>query len=144
MARPARPKRSTSARPSRQLSRFYRSINSDMVFGTHSPYFYGQTIKDKRPRGHYTAWPLRDYPTRPQRPFAADQGSRLRGRQSADMATRRSRIQTYTAQGGIGWGNLPKRMVQENLDSGRLMQICLMPKAVADLHQRDDQSRCLR
>src|ERR1700675_1447487 len=36
MARPARPKRSTSARPSRQLSRFYRSINSDMVFGTHS------------------------------------------------------------------------------------------------------------
>src|SRR5258705_2898700 len=35
MARPARPERSTSARPSRQLSRFYRSINSDMVFGTH-------------------------------------------------------------------------------------------------------------
>src|SRR3984957_620123 len=35
MARPARRKRSTSARPSRQLSRFYRSINSDMVFGTH-------------------------------------------------------------------------------------------------------------
>src|ERR1700738_2794929 len=34
MARPARPERSTSARPSRQLSRFYRSINSDMVFGT--------------------------------------------------------------------------------------------------------------
>lgn len=23
-------------------------------------YFYGQTIKDKRPRGHYTAWPLGD------------------------------------------------------------------------------------
>src|SRR6266849_4178231 len=36
MAGPARPERSTSARPSRQLSRFYRSINSDMVFGTHS------------------------------------------------------------------------------------------------------------
>jgi hypothetical protein len=36
MARPARPERSTSARPSRQLSRFYRSINSDMVFGTHT------------------------------------------------------------------------------------------------------------
>src|SRR5260370_41705283 len=72
MARPARPKRSTSARPSRQLSRFYRSINSDMVFGTHSPYFYGQTIKDKRPRGHYTAWPLRDYPTRSQLTKAAD------------------------------------------------------------------------
>src|SRR5882762_11853796 len=35
MARPARPERSTSARPSRQLSRFDRSINSDMVFGTH-------------------------------------------------------------------------------------------------------------
>jgi hypothetical protein len=80
----------------------------------------------------------RAYSIRPQRPFAADQGSGLRGRQSADMATRRSRIQTYTAQGGIGWGNLPKRMVQENLDSGRLMQICPMPKAVADLHQRDD------
>src|SRR5712664_3641247 len=36
MARPARPERSTSARPSRQLSRFYRAINSDMVFGTHT------------------------------------------------------------------------------------------------------------
>src|SRR5580692_9802342 len=35
MARPARPERSRSARPSRQLSRFYRSINPDMVFGTH-------------------------------------------------------------------------------------------------------------
>src|SRR5712672_1999435 len=36
MARPARPERSRSARPSRQLSRFYRAINSDMVFGTHN------------------------------------------------------------------------------------------------------------
>src|SRR5712675_2018294 len=36
MARPARPERSRSARPSRQLSRFYRAINSDMVFGTHT------------------------------------------------------------------------------------------------------------
>src|SRR5713226_2818657 len=35
MAGPARSERSRSARPSRQLSRFYRSINSDMVFGTH-------------------------------------------------------------------------------------------------------------
>jgi hypothetical protein len=32
-----------------------------------SLYFYGQTIKDKRPRGHYTAWPLRDCPPRPSR-----------------------------------------------------------------------------
>src|SRR6267154_6732594 len=34
---------------------------------TQSPYFYGQTIKNKRPRGHYTAWPLRDCPSRPSR-----------------------------------------------------------------------------
>ena len=26
---------------------------------TQGPYFYGQTIKDKRPRGHCTAWPPR-------------------------------------------------------------------------------------
>src|SRR5258708_35672642 len=32
-----------------------------------SPYFYSQTIKNKRPRGHYTAWPLRDCPPRPSR-----------------------------------------------------------------------------
>ena len=37
MARPARPERSRSARSSRQLSRFYHSINLDRVFGTHSP-----------------------------------------------------------------------------------------------------------
>src|ERR1700674_2165960 len=36
MARPARPERSRSARSSRQLSRFYHSINLDRVFGTHS------------------------------------------------------------------------------------------------------------
>ena len=35
MARPARPERSKSARSSRQLSRFYHSINPDRVFGTH-------------------------------------------------------------------------------------------------------------
>src|ERR1700694_839254 len=35
MARPARPERSRSARSSRQLSRFYHSINLDRVFGTH-------------------------------------------------------------------------------------------------------------
>jgi hypothetical protein len=34
MARPARPERSRSARSSRQLSRFYHSINPDRVFGT--------------------------------------------------------------------------------------------------------------
>src|SRR5258707_15201424 len=34
---------------------------------TQSPYFYGQTIKNKSPRGHYTAWPLRDCPPRPSR-----------------------------------------------------------------------------
>src|SRR5665647_3834393 len=32
-----------------------------------SSYFYGPTIKNKRPRGHYTAWPLRDCPPRPSR-----------------------------------------------------------------------------
>jgi DNA-binding transcriptional LysR family regulator len=36
MARPARPERSRSARSSRQLSRFYHSINPDRVFGAHS------------------------------------------------------------------------------------------------------------
>src|ERR1700692_75104 len=36
MARPARPERSRSARSSRQLSRFYHSINPDRVFGTHN------------------------------------------------------------------------------------------------------------
>ena len=35
MARPARPERSRLAR-SRQLSRFYHSINPDRVFGTHT------------------------------------------------------------------------------------------------------------
>src|SRR5712671_1975067 len=35
MARPARPERSRSAQSSRQLSRFYHSINLDRVFGTH-------------------------------------------------------------------------------------------------------------
>src|SRR5712664_1444713 len=35
MARPARSEQSRSARPSRQLSRFYHSINPDRVFGTH-------------------------------------------------------------------------------------------------------------
>src|SRR5437899_8236111 len=37
MARPPRPERSGSARSSRQLSRFYHSINPDRVFGTHTP-----------------------------------------------------------------------------------------------------------
>src|SRR5882757_6373092 len=38
MARPAWPERSRSARSSRQLSRFYHSINPDRVFGTqHTP-----------------------------------------------------------------------------------------------------------
>src|ERR1019366_1058294 len=36
MARPARPERSRSALPLRQLSRFCYLINSDMVFGTHN------------------------------------------------------------------------------------------------------------
>src|SRR5258708_6344702 len=36
MARPARPERSRSALPLRQLSRFCHLINSDIVFGTHS------------------------------------------------------------------------------------------------------------
>src|ERR1700692_3165014 len=36
MARPARPERSRSARSSRQLSRFYHSINPHRVFGTHN------------------------------------------------------------------------------------------------------------
>src|SRR5450759_1559780 len=35
MARPAPPERSRSAQSSRQLSRFYHSINPDRVFGTH-------------------------------------------------------------------------------------------------------------
>src|SRR5260370_7286608 len=39
MARPARPERSRSAQSSRQLSRFYHSINLDRVFGTHTYLF---------------------------------------------------------------------------------------------------------
>src|SRR3979409_2666508 len=35
MARPARQEQTGSARSSHQLIRFYRSINPDMVFGTH-------------------------------------------------------------------------------------------------------------
>ena len=34
---------------------------------TRVAHFYGQTIKDKRPRGQYTTWPLRDCPPRPSR-----------------------------------------------------------------------------
>src|ERR1700674_4726285 len=41
MARPARPERSRSALPLRQLSRFCYLINSDMVFGTHRPFRQG-------------------------------------------------------------------------------------------------------
>jgi hypothetical protein len=37
-ARPARPEENRSARSSRQLNRFYHSINSDEVFGTHRAY----------------------------------------------------------------------------------------------------------
>src|ERR1035437_2014862 len=37
MAMPARPERSRSALPLRQLSRFCYLINPDMVFGTHRP-----------------------------------------------------------------------------------------------------------
>src|ERR1700692_3725183 len=42
MARPARPERSRSARSSRQLSRFYHSINRDRVFGTHNIIVLGE------------------------------------------------------------------------------------------------------
>src|ERR1700739_4787670 len=48
MVRPARPERSRSARSSRQLSRFYHSINPDRGFGTHR-------IKGHRPREAYVA-----------------------------------------------------------------------------------------
>src|SRR6202021_25296 len=44
MARPARPERSRSALPLRQLSRFCYLINSDMVFGTHTNEY--QAIED--------------------------------------------------------------------------------------------------
>src|SRR4029077_14664768 len=40
MARPARPERNRSARSSRQLSRFYHSINPDRVFGTHRDFVF--------------------------------------------------------------------------------------------------------
>src|SRR5467141_934395 len=36
MARPAQPQQNRTARSSRQVSRFYRSINLDRVFGTHN------------------------------------------------------------------------------------------------------------
>src|SRR5260221_13796042 len=67
------------------------------------PYFYGQTIKDKGPRGHYTRMPLRDYPTRPQRPFAVGQGSGLRGRQPAQAAARRNVISEETSAPETDW-----------------------------------------
>src|ERR1700730_8554741 len=54
MARPARPERSRSARSSRQLSRFYHSINPDRVFGTHN-----RTIQTDR-RREYTVTPEMD------------------------------------------------------------------------------------
>src|SRR5258708_21588436 len=51
---------------------------------TKGPYFYGQTIKDKRPRGHYTAWPLRDQPSR--HPSSAQNGVRAKRRQQYHRA----------------------------------------------------------
>src|SRR5882757_3320285 len=45
MARPARPEQSRSARSSRQLSRFYHSINPDRVFGTHRVDRIGRRLK---------------------------------------------------------------------------------------------------
>src|SRR5260370_31041063 len=47
MARPARPERSRSARSSRQLSRFYHSINPDRVFGTHRQMAAGAGVKQE-------------------------------------------------------------------------------------------------
>src|SRR5260370_41278342 len=46
MASPARPERSRSARSSRQLSRFYHSINPDRVFGTHKGVVPGRHVGD--------------------------------------------------------------------------------------------------
>src|SRR5450631_1375916 len=37
MARPGRPERNRAARSFRQLRRFHHAINSNKVFGTHSP-----------------------------------------------------------------------------------------------------------
>src|SRR5882724_3529576 len=51
MARPARSERSRSARPSRQLSRFYHSINPDRVFGTHNYEFDRPTMETRWAQG---------------------------------------------------------------------------------------------
>src|SRR5450756_1327420 len=96
MARPARPERSRSARSSRQLSRFYHSINLDRVFGTHrvarqiteafpwddAPRFmirdrdriYG-TVVTRRLR----AMGIRDKPTAPASPWQNGFAERLIG-----------------------------------------------------------------
>src|ERR1700688_3537266 len=69
MARPPRPERSRSARSSRQLSRFYHSINPDRVFGTHSwtkergrqlrrPYIFSETHV-RLPHWHSNMWNVR-------------------------------------------------------------------------------------
>src|ERR1700694_3313405 len=54
MARPARPERSRSARSSRQLSRFYHSINPDRVFGTHK---LAALIKERA--AQFGPWPAK-------------------------------------------------------------------------------------
>jgi hypothetical protein len=51
MARPARPERTRSARSSRQLSRFYHSINPDRVFGTHKLSSVGKVLHESVPHG---------------------------------------------------------------------------------------------
>jgi hypothetical protein len=66
-------------------------------------YFYGQTIKDKRATRALHRMPLRDYPTRPQRPFAVGQGRGLRGHQPAQAAARRNVISEETSAPETDW-----------------------------------------
>jgi hypothetical protein len=46
MARPGRPERNRTARSFRQLRRFHHVINSDKVFGTHSPEHFEMESRD--------------------------------------------------------------------------------------------------
>src|SRR5882762_4250171 len=52
MARPAQPQQNRTARSSRQVSRFYRSINPDRVLGTHTRHKHQIASDDLRQRHH--------------------------------------------------------------------------------------------
>src|ERR1700680_47614 len=75
MARPARPERSRSALPLRQLNRFCYLINSDIVFGTHS-HLHGVGTQNRN-LSRLNGWPMRppvNASPKPSRVTAHDSG----------------------------------------------------------------------